>query len=71
MKAFIKFLPVMLLVVACSSGNDAINKRIALKKQQIAKLEQQITELENALKNITQLPVWDTGSNITVITKKG
>lgn len=50
MKSILKFLP-LLLIIACSkpTGNEAIQKEIADKKVELAKIQQEITLLESKL----------------------
>jgi len=49
MKTLVKILPILVLLVACGSGNDQISNEIVRKKQQISKLEQEVAVLEKKL----------------------
>ncbi|MBN2348365.1 MAG: efflux RND transporter periplasmic adaptor subunit [Bacteroidales bacterium] len=54
MKTLIKILPI-LLFFACSTSDDAIKKKIIMKKEQIAKIEQQIIDMEKTLSDTTSV----------------
>lgn len=55
MKTLIKILPIVVLLASCSSGDEVIKKKIIMKQTQIAKIEQQILELQKQLKDTAEV----------------
>lgn len=64
MKTIVRILPIIILLASCGSGNDAIKNEIIKKKQAIAKIENEIIELEKKLTDTT--PVVERGALVKV-----